>query len=78
VDCPICGGSGLATFEGAGPSVEPCTSCRGTGRLIDDLATAFTELLREKGVMLDRDMRLLLLALEALESRVRRLEADRL
>lgn len=74
MDCPICSGSGLATFEGGGPSVEQCTSCKGTGRTIDDLGSAFRVLLREKGVMLDRDMRLLLLALEALEGRVSELE----
>jgi hypothetical protein len=56
--------------------VEPCRECRGSGRTYDDptYRGLFGELLREKGVLLDADIRLLLLALEALDARVADLE----
>jgi len=76
--CPFCQGEGLVTFE-SGPAVEPCRECRGAGRLYSDpdFRGVFEALLREKGVFLDREMRLLLLALDALDARVADLAADR-
>ena len=73
--CPSCAGKGLLTFE-SGPAVEPCRECNGSGRIYDDPAYRglFTELLREEGVLLDEDMRLLLLGLEALDVRLSKLE----
>ena len=75
--CPFCGGQGLQTYE-TGPAVEPCSECRGTGRTYDDprFRGVFRALLNEKGVLLDRDMRLLLLALDALDERVGVLEDE--
>lgn len=74
--CPFCEGRGLLTFE-SGPAVEPCRECDGSGQIYDDPAYRglFSELLREKGVLLDADIRLLLLGLEALEARLTELEA---
>jgi hypothetical protein len=56
--------------------VEPCRECNGSGRTYDDptYRGLFSELLREKGVLLDADIRLLLLGLEALDTRVADLE----
>ncbi|GAA1268583.1 molecular chaperone DnaJ [Saccharothrix xinjiangensis] len=35
--CPTCGGAGLVTrSQGAFAFSEPCTDCRGTGRIVDD------------------------------------------
>jgi hypothetical protein len=75
--CPFCEGRGLLTFE-RGPEVEPCTECNGTGRLYTDptLRGLFAELLRQKGVFLDADMRLLLLGLDALDERLAAVEAE--
>ena len=75
--CPFCDGQGLLTFE-RGPEVEPCTDCNGTGRVYSDEAYRglFAELLRQKGVFLDPEMRLLLLGLDALDTRLRVLEDD--
>ena len=75
--CSSCGGQGLLTFE-TGPAVEPCTDCRGTGRVYSDstLRGLFAEMLRQKGVLLDPDMRLLLVGLDALDERVQALEDD--
>lgn len=73
--CPICGGQGLLTFE-RGPSVEPCGDCAGTGRIYSDAGYRglFTALLRERGVFLDADMRLLLVGLAALDRRLQVIE----
>jgi hypothetical protein len=75
--CPFCDGQGLLTFE-RGPEVEPCTECKGTGRVYGDpmFRGLFAELLRQKGVFLDADMRLLLLGLDALDQRLEALEVD--
>lgn len=72
--CPFCEGTGLALFEGAGPSVEICSECDGTGRLLSEKRGVFRELMREKGVMLTTEMRLLLVALDELERRLDELE----
>jgi hypothetical protein len=63
------------TYE-SGPSVEPCRECNGAGRLPSDpgFRGTFGALLREKGVFLDRDMRLLLLALDKLDERLAAVE----
>ena len=76
--CSSCGGQGLLTFE-SGPEVEPCTDCQGTGRVYSDrtLKGLFAELLKQKGVLLDPDMRLLLIGLDALDRRVQGLEDDK-
>jgi len=73
--CPFCDGQGLVTFE-RGPAVEPCRECLGAGRIYADpsFKGVFAALLSEKGVFLDRDMRLLLTALDALDRRVGELE----
>ena len=73
--CPECGGEGLLRFD-TGPAVEPCRACSGTGRSYTrpDLHGVFAALIREKGSFLDKDVRLLLVGLDALEERVRRLE----
>ena len=73
--CPECGGEGLIRFE-TGPAVEPCRACSGTGRTYTypDMRGVFAALIREKGSFLDKDVRLLLVGLDALEARVRRLE----
>ncbi len=73
--CPSCGGRGLLTFE-RGPGVEPCTVCLGAGRVYSDpdLRGVFAALLEEKGVLLEADMRLLLLGLDAIDRRVAALE----
>jgi hypothetical protein len=75
--CPLCDGQGLLTFE-RGPEVEPCTECNGTGRVYSDRTYKglFAELLKQKGIFLDADMRLLLLGLDALDERLRALEDD--
>jgi hypothetical protein len=75
--CPFCEGRGLATFD-RGPEVEPCSECKGTGRLYSDesFKGIFAALLKEKGVFLDADMRLLLLSLDALDQRLVTLEDD--
>jgi hypothetical protein len=75
--CPFCDGQGLLTFE-RGPEVEPCTECKGTGRVYSDPAYKglFAELLRQKGLFLAADMRLLLLGLDALDERLGALEDD--
>ena len=72
--CPFCEGKGLLTFE-SGPAVEPCRECRGSGRIYDDpgYRGLFSEMLRE-GVLLDADIRLLLIGLEALEARIGNVE----
>ena len=79
--CPFCEGAGLLTFD-SGPAVEPCGECRGTGRIYSDVEYRglFDELLRERGVFLEADMRLLLMGLRALEARLEKIEAvvDRL
>ncbi len=74
--CPFCDGRGLLRFE-SGPEVEPCTECRGTGRLYGDpeFRGLFDALVREKGIFLDADMRLLLVGLAALERRVAAIES---
>jgi hypothetical protein len=65
------------TFE-HGPAVEPCRECGGAGRIYSDpgLRGLFSELLRDKGVFLDRDMRLLLLGLESLDRRIQAVESE--
>ncbi|HEY7381788.1 MAG TPA: hypothetical protein VH572_11290 [Gaiella sp.] len=68
-ECPFCGGAGAVAFE-TGPAVEPCSECRGTGRLVARWHGVFAALLHEKGVLLDTEMRLLLVALDELEQRV--------
>jgi hypothetical protein len=75
--CPFCDGQGLLTFE-SGPAVEPCKECSGAGQLFSDgdYRGLFAALLREKGVFLDKDVRLMLLGLAALERRVQALEAE--
>jgi hypothetical protein len=74
--CPFCDGQGLLRFEN-GPDVEPCVECSGTGRLYSDpqFSGLFDALVREKGVFLDADMRLLLVGLAALERRIAAVEA---
>jgi hypothetical protein len=74
--CPFCDGQGLLTFE-RGPAVEPCKECSGSGRTFSDAdyRGLFAELLRDNGVFLDKDMRLLLLGLDALDRRLHALEA---
>lgn len=74
-DCPFCEGRGVLAFE-TGPEVEPCRECSGTGRTYSDprYRGLFEAILREKGVLLDPDMRLLLLGLAALDERVAMLE----
>ncbi len=74
--CPFRDGRGIVTFERA-PEVEPCTECRGSGRLYTDAEYrgVFDALLHEKGIFADRDLRLLLLGLSALERRLSELEA---
>ena len=71
----MCQGKGLLTFE-RGPAVEPCRECRGAGRTYNDSTYRglFSELLREKGIFLDSDVRLMLLGLEALDMRIAALE----
>lgn len=73
--CPFCDGQGLITFAG-GPAVEPCTECGGVGQIFSDptYRGVFAALLRQKGVLLDADMRLLLLALAEIDRRLQRLE----
>ena len=73
--CGECGGEGLLRFE-RGPAVEPCRACSGTGWTYtgDGYRGMFAALIEEKGVLLDRDVRLLLVGLDALERRVRELE----
>ncbi len=63
------------TFD-RGPAVEPCTRCAGTGRSFSDpeYRGLFTSLLRESGVFLEADMRLLLVGLEALDRRLQVVE----
>lgn len=65
----------MLAFE-RGPEVEPCRECAGTGRQYSEpgYRGMFDALLREKGVLLDPDMRLLLLALDALDRRLTTLE----
>ena len=74
--CPFCDGQGLLAFE-RGPVVEPCQECSGAGRIFSDAdyRGLFAELLRDKGVFLDKDMRLLLLGLASLERRLDAIEA---
>ncbi len=71
----MCDGRGLVTFD-RGPAVEPCTQCAGTGRIFSDrdYRGLFSALLRESGVFLDADMRLLLVGLEALDRRLQVVE----
>ena len=73
--CPFCNGQGLVAFD-RGPEVEPCSECKGIGRLYSDASFRgiFAELLREKGVFLDADMRLLLLGLDAVDRRLSTIE----
>ena len=72
-ECPFCKGTGAETFD-TGPAVEICTQCRGTGRLLGSRRRVFASLLEEKGVFLDAEMRLLLVALADLEERIDGLE----
>jgi hypothetical protein len=73
--CAACSGEGLLQFE-RGPGVEPCRACSGTGRTYtgERYRGVFAAMIREKGAFLDRDVRLLLVGLDALERRVRELE----
>jgi len=72
-ECPFCKGTGAETFE-TGPAVEICSQCRGTGRLLGSRRKVFASLLDEKGVFLDVEMRLLLVALAELEERLDAIE----
>lgn len=73
--CPFCEGRGVLTFE-RGPGVEPCTECAGTGRTYSEpeYRGLFEAIMRDRGVLLDPDMRLLLLGLDALDKRLTALE----
>jgi hypothetical protein len=73
--CPFCRGAGVVAFD-AGPVVELCAECRGTGRVVTRWRGVFAGLVQEKGVLLDTEMRLLLVALDELEKRVDLLERE--
>lgn len=75
--CPFCEGIGVVAFE-RGPEVEPCSDCRGTGRTYGEpeYRGLFEAIMRDRGVLLDPDMRLLLLGLDALDKRLAALEND--
>jgi hypothetical protein len=65
----------VVTFD-TGPAVELCSECRGTGRVVTRWHGVFAGLVKEKGVLLDSEMRLLLVALDELEQRVDALQRD--
>lgn len=73
--CPFCEGKGVLAFD-RGPEVEPCGECGGTGRTYGEprYRGLFEAIIRDRGVLLDPDMRLLLLGLDALDRRVAALE----
>lgn len=73
--CPFCHGRGVAAFE-RGPEVEPCAECAGTGRTYGEpgYRGLFDAIMRDRGVLLDPDMRLLLIGLDALDRRLAALE----
>jgi hypothetical protein len=73
--CAECGSEGLLQFE-RGPAVEPCRACSGTGRTYtgERYRGVFAAMIDEKGTFLDRDIRLLLVGLDALDRRVSELE----
>jgi hypothetical protein len=73
--CTECGGKGAIGFD-RGPAAEPCTRCRGTGRMFSDpeYRGVFAAMISEGGVFVDPQWRLLLEALNALDKRVWELE----